>query len=64
MIIICHHYKYLKLIKSKATKLSPELEKGMSIRVCKTGKSASLDSSSILLDSNGFFYRKPNVIGI
>ena len=68
MIIICHRYKYLKLIKIKATKLFPKPEKGMSIRVSKTSKSASLDSkikarfswTEIVF----LIFRKPNVIGV
>lgn len=41
-ITICHHYKYLNLIKSKVTKLFPEPERCTS-KVCNTRKIVSLD---------------------
>ena len=44
MIIICHHYKYLKLIKSKATKLFPEPERSESIKVSNTSTILYFDS--------------------
>ena len=44
MIVICHHYKYLKLIKRKAIKLFPQPERCKRIKVCNTSKIVSLDS--------------------
>ena len=44
MIIICPHFKYLRLIKSKAIKLFPQPERCKSIKVCNTSKIVSLDS--------------------